>query len=47
MRRGRAREIADEVRAAVLAWPRFAAEAGVPERVAAAIGADQRLDATT
>jgi serine/threonine-protein kinase HipA len=47
MRRGRAREIVEEVRAAVLGWPRLAAEAGVPEPTAAAIGADQRLDATS
>lgn len=44
LRSGRARAIAGEVREAVAAWPRFAAEAAVPEEMADAIAATHRLD---
>lgn len=40
--RGRARAIVEEVRAAVLGWPACAERAGVPDDVAAAIGAEHR-----
>jgi len=47
MRRGRAKTIAGEVREAVADWPSFAAAAGVPDAVAAAVRAGHRLDATS
>lgn len=47
MRRGRAKAIVGEVREAVADWPSFAAAAGVPEAVAAAVRAGQRLDVTS
>ena len=40
---GAAQRILDEVRDAVLQWPRFAAEAGVDEQSASAIAATHRL----
>ena len=44
MRRGRAQEILDQVQQAVLAWPKFAQEAGVPEQNSARIAATHRTD---
>ena len=44
MRRGRATEIAAEVREAVAEWPSYAAEAGVPEADAERIARTHRLD---
>jgi serine/threonine-protein kinase HipA len=47
MKRGRAEDIVGEVRTAVLDWPEFAAEAGVPDMVAEQIRRTQRLDLPT
>lgn len=44
MKKGRAETIVDEVRAAVLRWPQFAAEAGVKESVMQQIRNVQRLE---
>ena len=44
MRRGRAQEILDQVQQAVLAWPKFAQEAGVPEQNSARIAATHRTN---
>jgi len=44
MKRGRAEEIVDEVRAAVATWPQLAAEAGVDEERTARIGRAHRLE---
>ncbi len=43
--RGRGLRMLDEVRQVVAEWPRFAAEAGVPEEWAARIGAQHRCEA--
>jgi serine/threonine-protein kinase HipA len=42
--RGRGLRMLDEVLAVVAEWPRFAAEAGVPDKWAAQIGAQHRCD---
>jgi serine/threonine-protein kinase HipA len=44
MKRGRAGAILEEVRAAVVRWPEFAAEAKVPEDTATKIGKTHRLE---
>lgn len=44
MKRGRAAAIVEEVRAAVVRWPEFAAEARVPEATVARIAAAHRLE---
>jgi serine/threonine-protein kinase HipA len=44
MKRGRAEAILEEVRDAILKWPAFAEEAGVPEPTARKIAAAQRCE---
>ena len=44
MKRGRAEDIVEQVRDAVLKWEDFAIEAGVPDGIASAIAKAQRTD---